>query len=474
MATVAVIGAGWAGLTAALSLQAQGHHVTLYERSPAKLGAGGRASTAYAAGDKTPFALDNGQHVLLAAYTETLEVLRQLEVDIDAAFLRLPAAWYVPTLLSIQLPVWGDALQPHGVWARGALKRLPLLWAMLTAKPFHIKTSFSCLLAALRLLFYRVKPQETVQQWLTRLQFPAPFDEALWQPLCYATLNTPPDTASAAVFKRVIQDGLLSGSYCAAMLVPRLDLGAVFPAKALAKLAAGGAVLRLGCGVDRVQINTDSATFTDTVKVFSGSEAAQFDAVICATTPKDACRILPTSCISVALKNLAQQACEPITTIHIKLNLVINGVNLSPPYLSAAVLILPEPEAACPIKHAVIIDRSYVDAAQQGWFTLVLSSSHAALACSQKDLIGAAVLRLQTLCPKLRGANLVEGVVIHAKQATFSCTATLERPTPHTAHRAIVLAGDYVVSDADAPIYPATLESAVRSGLAVLPCIKPI
>jgi hypothetical protein len=359
---------------------------------------------------------------------------------------------------------------------------------MLTAKPFYIKTSFSCLLAALRLLFYRVKPQETVQQWLTRLQFPAPFDEALWQPLCYATLNTPPDTASAAVFKRVVQDGLLSGSYCAAMLVPRLDLGAIFPAKALAKLAAGGAVLRLGCGVDSVQINTDTDTFTDTVKVCSGSETAQFDAVICATTPKDACRILPASCISVALKNLAQQACEPITTIHIKLNLVINCVNfnLSPPYLSAAVLILPEPEVlkdtACPIQNAVVIDRSYLDAAQQGWFTLVLSSSHAALACSQADLMRAAVLRLQTLCPKLRGANFVEGVVIHAKQATFSCTATLERPTLHTAHRRLLLAGDYVLTDTDidsktktktkTKVYPATLEGAVRSGLAVAKLIS--
>jgi hydroxysqualene dehydroxylase len=467
MSRVAIIGAGWAGLTAALSLQAQGCHVTLYERSPAKWGAGGRASTVYPAGEKAPFALDNGQHVLLGAYTDTLTILKTLGINMDTAFLRVPAAWYMPHTLKIILPTWGDATKPRGLWAKGWLKRLPLILALLNATTYEhhcaitprFLTRLARLMAALRLYLYRPKHQETVNEWLKRLSFPAPFDAGLWQPLCYATLNTPPNIASAKVFKRVIQDGLLSGSYCAAMLVPRIDLGAMFPILAVKKLQRGGAIVHLGCSVDSVSFNTQGLPY-----VKAASKSNVFDQVICATTAKDAYRILPTECIrstlssSYTLNYFSQQTSHPITTIHLQLSTATKGH-----ILKAAVLILPDPtdsnQNTQALHNAVLIDRSYLDATQSGWLTLVLSCSQQTLSPSNSDWIHAAKLRLGQVFPDLIKVSVLNGIVIHAKQATFSCTADLVPPSCRTTSHRLVLAGDYLTD------YPATLEAAVKSGL---------
>ncbi len=447
---IAVIGAGWAGLAGALTLQRQGHHVTVYDRAPAVgtdfQGAGGRASTAYADGEKAPFAIDNGQHVLLGAYTETLAVFKSLGIDTEQAFLRLPAAWHVPQGLSIGLPAWGDSIHPRGIWASSPLKQLPLAVALFKATPLRDWTALAA--AALQLQLCKPQHTETVSQWLARLKFPRVFDEQLWLPLCYATLNTPPERACATVFKRVIQDGLLAGSYNAAMLVPRLDLGALLPARALQHLAAQGAAFQLGTAVLSVEPSDQGVT------VLSGKGAAIYDAVLCATTAKDAARILPDSSICPALQALSQQAPEPITTIHLNV-----GVECK---LPKAVMILPEPtQTDNSIQHAVVIDRSALDAAQTGWLTVVLSCSSAALNHSRSALIAAALQRLCDCFPTLKWPSVCEGMVIHAKQATFACDAGMERPAAQRHDARIVLAGDYV-----AGIYPATLEGAVCSGKA--------
>jgi hydroxysqualene dehydroxylase len=462
MRNIAVIGAGWSGLSAALALQKQGYQVTLYERSPKLLGVGGRACTAYRAGDKAPFAIDNGQHVLLAAYTHTLAALNSVGVDIDNAFLRLPAHWQVPNQFKVTLPSWGDAHSPNGLRAKGLLKRLPLLIAMLCATVNHQAPTWqeqlSRLKAAIRLLIDSPQPHETVNQWLARLKFPAPFDTALWQPLCYATLNTPPNVASAVTFKRVIQDGLLSGSYQAAMLVPREDLGATLPSLALKQLNTHGASLQLGVAVESIAIDGQQ------LWVQSRHTRTAFDGIVCATTAKDAVRLLPTSCTTVALNAMAAQATQPITTIHLKFSNIYNNC---PTLLPAALLIMPEPcetdTHTHMIQNAVVLDRAYLASTQIGWLTVVLSCSHQAIQYSKQFLITATATRLIQVFPDLKQATVLDGIVIHAKQATFSCEAGLNRPDCTTAHPAIVLAGDYL-HHPSTNNYPATLEGAVRSG----------
>lgn len=482
MAKIAIIGAGWSGISAALTVQSKGHDVTIYERSPSKLGIGGRASTAYKAGEKAPFAIDNGQHVLLGAYHETLNTLKHFGIPIEQEFLRLPANWHVPNILSITLPTWGDAPQTHHRWATGPLKCLPILIALINATHYtknqsyipHLFTvlnrNIACLQAAIRLFIDHPKPKETVNQWLKRLKFPEPFNQALWQPLCYATLNTPPEIASAITFKQVIKHGLLSGSHNAAMLIPRNDLGETLPKLALKKLNEHGVLLHLGTAVEAITIaDNHLATHgsNQKISIHTHHHQAIFDGVICATTAKDAIRLLPKSCISNELYNIATQTAQPITTIHLKWSLTHH---LTTHLLEKALLIIPDPQSSDinsnhilhSIVNAVVLDRSYLNPNQLGWLTMVLSSSHKALQYSKSDLINAATQRLQDLFPILNQATVLDSILIHAKQATFNCHANLIRPSVKTTHAGIVLAGDYV-NNINA-IYPATLEMAVLNG----------
>jgi predicted NAD/FAD-binding protein len=88
-ASIAVIGAGWAGCAAAVELANAGHRVTLFETARTL---GGRARAVEIDGKQ----LDNGQHILLGAYKETLRLLKKIGVDSDASLMRLPLQMRYP------------------------------------------------------------------------------------------------------------------------------------------------------------------------------------------------------------------------------------------------------------------------------------------------------------------------------------------------------------------------------------------
>ena len=84
---IAVVGAGWSGLAAAVTAVEAGHQVSLYEASRT---AGGRARALPGTlPDGTPATLDNGQHILIGAYSHTLALMRTVGVAPEQALLRL-------------------------------------------------------------------------------------------------------------------------------------------------------------------------------------------------------------------------------------------------------------------------------------------------------------------------------------------------------------------------------------------------
>ncbi len=89
---IAIIGAGWAGMAAAVKATEAGHQVTVFEATQS-LGGRARAlhdSPARVLPDGSPAGLDNGQHILIGAYTETLALMRQVGVSPEVALLDLP------------------------------------------------------------------------------------------------------------------------------------------------------------------------------------------------------------------------------------------------------------------------------------------------------------------------------------------------------------------------------------------------
>ena len=187
---VAVIGGGWSGLAAAVSLTDSAQAVTLIEMAPQL---GGRARSVAHEGES----LDNGQHILIGAYAQSLALMRTVGVDPEDALLRLPLRLHYPDRPGLTLP----AGAPMASFARGVLAHrgwpLAARLRLLAAASVWLARGFRC------------APELSVAQLCAGL--PAVIRAELIEPLCVAALNTPAQAASATVFLRVLHDALFSG-----------------------------------------------------------------------------------------------------------------------------------------------------------------------------------------------------------------------------------------------------------------------
>ena len=205
---VAVVGGGWAGLAAAVTARRAGHSVTLYEMAPQL---GGRSRGVQIDG----VMLDNGQHIMIGAYTATLSLMRELGVDVDAALLRTPLRFTHPDGSGLHLRAGSPILA-----FAGAVLRHPK-WSWVD------RSSLVVAATGWALRGFRCDDQLTVEKLTARL--PAAIRQQLIDPLCVAALNTPAEEASARVFLRVLRDALFIGAGSSDLLLPRVSLSEVLP-----------------------------------------------------------------------------------------------------------------------------------------------------------------------------------------------------------------------------------------------------
>jgi squalene-associated FAD-dependent desaturase len=424
---VAVIGAGWAGLAAAIDLAQAGHEPTVYE---AARSVGGRARTlALAREGQVPLRLDNGQHILIGAYSECLRLMRTVGVEPEQALLRLPLA----------LQFVDDF--PHTTGLR--LPDLPPPWDALLgiarATGWSGRDKLALLGAATRwrLTGFRCAPGISVAQLCAAL--PPRLRHEFIEPLCVSALNTPAAESSAQVFLRVLRDSLFSGRGGSNLLLPRTDMGALFPDAAAQWLGQRGLPLRMG---QRVQ---------DLVQQHGRwhVDGTPFDAVVLAPTSSEAARLVQQACPGLATAGdwvAKAQALRfiPITTVYAQLP-------------DAQRPLLPEPMLA--LRSGPLHPAQFVfDCAQLGGPTgqlaFVVSTSGSERGVMEQQVLAQAAQQL-----RLPGLQPLQTVV--EKRATFACTPGLQRPAMAIAP-GLWACGDYV----EGP-YPATLEGAVRSGTAV-------
>jgi hypothetical protein len=219
---VAVIGAGWAGMAAAIAHTQAGHQVTVFEAART---VGGRARAVPGTlPDGSPVTLDNGQHILIGAYATSLRLMRLVGVDTDSALLRLPLTLQFPDGQGLQLP---DLPPP-----------LDALLGIARAKGWHWRDKLALLRTATgwQLRGFRCAPQTSVAELCAALT-PRLMAEFI-DPLCVSALNTPACEASGQVFLRVLQDSLFSGRGGSNLLLPRTDLGALLHHEAITTVYA--------------------------------------------------------------------------------------------------------------------------------------------------------------------------------------------------------------------------------------------
>ena len=412
--TVAVIGGGWAGLAAAVEATRCGHQVTLFEMAPQL---GGRSRGVDVAGVK----LDNGQHILIGAYTQTLALMRTVGVDLPNALLRTPLRITYPEGSGLQLA----AGSPVFAFARAVLRLAAWRWqdrlALLTTAGHWALRGFRCDAAL------------TVSRLCERL--PPTVRHELIDPLCVAALNTPSTDASAAVFLRVLKDALFSGPGSADLLLPRTSLSELLPLPAALWLQAAGARVELSYRVSRLAAQGNR---------WSVDEQA-FDHVVLATTANEAARL--TQDIAPTWAHLASGLhYEPIMTVYLR----SEGARLPEPMLALrsdtnapAQFVFDRGQLGGPVGLLAFVisgAQPWVDAGQVATLQATLDQAHAVLGAF------------------LRGP-LEPVQVLAEKRATFRCMPALQR-SPMQIAPGLHAAGDHVVGP-----YPATLEGAVRSGI---------
>jgi squalene-associated FAD-dependent desaturase len=429
----AVAGGGWAGFSAAVELVRAGHRVTIFEAARTF---GGRARRVAFDGRE----LDNGQHIMLGAYSETLRLMRAVGIDLASAVLTLPLQMrYAPGTGGM------DFVAP----------RLPaplhVAIALLRASGLDRtdKMALARFSTTARWMGWYLNQDCSVSELLERFDQTPRIVALMWRPLCLAALNTPPERASANVFLAVLRDSLGASRAASDMLVPRADLSALFPDAAAAWLKAKGHAVHLGAKVTAVR--RQSGAWTLETSGAGGTQAAEFDGVVLAGSSVASAALLSQLPETEALAaTLAAFEPEPITTCYLQYTA---GIRLQAPFLALV------DDPAKSRWGQFVFDRGQLDARQDGLFAVVISASGAASDLPQDELAAsvAAQLAADLEQPELAKPSWIK--VITEKRATYACTPGLQRPSNETGLPGLVLAGDYTAGE-----YPATLEMAVRSG----------
>jgi len=219
------VGGGWAGCSAALTLAEAGVAVTLYEASRTL---GGRARAVELEGQP----LDNGQHILLGAYEQSLQLIERLHPA--TPLWRLPLTLEQPPAFSLTCP------------------RLPaplhLLAGLLSARGLNWREKLAAAHWAHTMLRDTATPRELTVSQLTRTQ-PEKLRNALWHPLCVSALNTPPELADARIFRSVVRAAFGGRTQHSDLILPRRDLTALLPAPAAARVVELGGDIRLAWAI---------------------------------------------------------------------------------------------------------------------------------------------------------------------------------------------------------------------------------
>ena len=426
---VAVIGAGWSGLACGLELTASGHEVTLLEAAPQ---AGGRARAVVVRLGDRQFLLDNGQHLLIGAYRETLRLMGEVGARTDEALLRLPF----------------ELRYPDGFLLRA--RRLPA--------PLHLAAA---LLGAARwgcaerrqvigfVLRWRVRGWRFAGDAPASTLFadaPAEVVRRLWRPLCLAALNVELEDASAQVMLNVLRDSLAGDARAADLLIPRRDLTQVFAGPALQTLTRRGANVRLGSPVQQLS-RSDSHW-----RVESRGTTMLADAVVLALPPQRAAALLATTGraeLAPAIALLRALDMAPIATVYLRY-----PSTLRLPWPASALL----DDPAAGRFGQWVFDRGYLDETNAGVLSVVISAAGSALAGEPASLAASVARQLNA---DLGLPQPLASTIFAEKRATIVPAPGLQRPPARLAAPSLYLAGDAAQSD-----YPSTLEGSVRAGIA--------
>ena len=415
-----VVGAGWAGLAAAVELAAAGRRPLLLEsaRHP-----GGRAATL----DLAEGLRETGQHLLLGGCREVLRLQRRVGLDPAGLFERRPFRMRI-----------ADADHPLQL----GLPRLPaplhLAAALLTARGLKWGERGAALALARALRQPPPEPDETVADFLHRHGQPPALVRRLWGPLCLAALNTPADHASARLFIGVLQETFRRRPD-SDLLLQRADLGACLPKAAEGFIERSGGQIVYGQRVTALHLEAGGIT-----GVATGDGLWPARQVVLATPAAVTRRLFgPHPGLQETAARIGRLQSSPLTTVYLRFPRPFpRGNGLIGCIGTMAEWLFPR------------------DDLSPGLAAAVISGDGPHMTLSRAELGRHVAAELADRFPEA-GRPEPERVIRY-RRGTFLAAPDVEenRPEAMTAVEGLWLAGDYTATG-----LPATLEGAVRSGV---------
>lgn len=419
-ASAIVVGGGIAGIAAALRLAERGVAVTLLETRK-KLG--GRATSFQDV--RTGLVIDNCQHVAMGCCTNYLDLCGRLGVS-DKLRWHREIYW-------VEAGGRTSVMKPGVLPAPGHMALSFLGARFLTGgEKFAIARA---MLAAMR-VDRHAWADRTFGAWLDEQRQPRGAVEKFWAPVIVSACNLRVERVSAESALHVFQEGFLEHRDAPLMGVAAVPLVEMYDPAEGALRAAGGEI-RLGASVAKVGAREVT---------LSSGETLRADAVVLATTPERAARLVSDEERAADARFGAMEGIthSPILGVH----LVFDRPVL--PYHAAVLVARPtqwlfrKDEAGTHV-HAVI------------------SGADEWVALPEEEITRRVVEDVTACFPEARAAKVMSSRPVKEKLATFAPTPEVERLRPRTlgarGREGIVLAGDYVQTS-----WPATMEGATRSG----------
>ena len=433
---VVIVGGGLAGLSAGVALADAGFRVALLESKPAP---GGRAYSF--TDDATGDLVDNGQHVMMGCYHETLKFLDRLGTS---------GQLIVHPNLAIEM------LDRSGRSAILKTARLPgplhMTAALLRYRHLTVGERARTLSGGLRLMrTWKRNPQKlrqtTVSDMMDELGQGDRARQCFWYPLAIATLNEDPKLASAGLLATVLERAFFARRADSAFLYSRVGLSDLYCPSATAIIEKSDGVVACRSIVEALEFDENQAI---AVRLRDGAslQAANF---VLAVPPDQLLKLLPEGAAADPFFALIQNLhSSPIICVHLWLDREVTQ--------SAFTGFIGTTTQWLFNKRRIFAAHG---ASHPGYLSFVISGARGLADRSNEDLLHIVLDDLHAMIPASREAGVLKALVLKEKHATIATdpASDLSRPPVATPIPNVFLAGDWVQTG-----LPATIESAVISG----------